>query len=176
MARPNKWDPPSNPLDKNQLTRQHLLRLIEVQATLLRRALLTGDMLRWKLINSGYPLDQIDHMPDIDDPATGKCPPSPKVATGIRIDPADPPQLLRVVAAAEMDDEAFRKHCWFRHRDQADMTTGIHDWIHLTRKGNHTHAESAASRTGTRNGRAGQSASVQRHGSGDKKSASKSTS
>jgi hypothetical protein len=172
MARPNKWDGPLNPLDKNQLTRQHLLRLIEVQATLLRRALLTGDYLRWKLIDSGYPLEHIDHMPEINNPWTHAEPPEKPPRCGIRMEPNDPHAPLRVVPVEEMDDNAFALHCRFRRPDsEPDMTPGIHDWLHMTRKANHVHAI----REGNGNGNgSSQSAGIQRHGSGDKKSTSKS--
>ena len=46
---------------------------METQATLLRRAMLTADLLRWMLIDHG--IMGFDHMPDIPNPRTGELPP-----------------------------------------------------------------------------------------------------
>lgn len=163
---------------QNGIPRNQLLRLLEIQGTLLQRAELTADILRWKLIDHGYPLDQIDHVPEINHPETGKRPPRPRVTIGIKNDGFTPPELLSVVPVAEMDDEAFRKHCCYRHPGERDMTPGTHEWLHTIRKANHVHAirEGNANGSGTNgNGNGtGKRAGIQRNGSGDKKTASKS--
>lgn len=119
--------------------KEQLLALLDIQAQLLDRALTTADLLRWKLINSGYPLDQIDRMPYINDPANGKRPPRPRVEFGIRMGEDTQPALLSVVPVAEMDERDYHLHLYYRH-DREEMTQGIHDWLHLSGKQNHIHA------------------------------------
>lgn len=141
----------TKPLNGNQLPRSQLLRLLDVQATLLRRALITADLLRWKLIDSGYPLEKLDHPPEFKSP-DGREPPEKPLPRGTRMTGFTPPQPFSVVPVAEMTDAAFALHCRYRHGDREEMTPGIHEWLHTARKTNHIHAVREG--TGNRNGKA----------------------
>jgi hypothetical protein len=129
----------TKPLNGNQIPRSQLLRLLDTQATLLRRALITADLLRWKLIDSGYPLEKLDHPPEFKSP-DGREPPEKPLPRGTRMTGFTPPQPFLVVPVTEMTDETFALHVRYRHGDRTGMTPGVHEHIHKTGKVNHAHA------------------------------------
>ena len=53
--RPQKPRPQPMPAWTARMTRAQMFRLLDTQATLLRRAMIAADIMRWRLLDWGYP-------------------------------------------------------------------------------------------------------------------------
>ena len=110
---------------------QELAALLAVQATLLQREMITADLLRWKLLDAGLP---IDCPPEIRHPRTGALPPGAELVVQER-EEAEMEQdrkdrerkeqrqkmeIIKVPAVSEMEPGAFERHIELRHRVTMD--------------------------------------------------------
>jgi len=140
IARANGSEPPRK--HPGASGHYQLMKLLEIQAQLLDRALTDADILRWRLLDMGMPISELDRPPFCSHPETGRKPPEKPVSIGIGFSaPTPPPRPFSVVPACEMSPDNFRRHMRYRHRDKQDATIGIHEWLHLTGKTNHVHSE-----------------------------------
>ena len=90
-----------------------LSSLLDIQSMLLRRSLLTGDLLRWKLLDAGL---AIDHPPDCRHPKTGAEPPGAELVILTREQEEEIEEMIiKVPAVCEMEPGDFERHLEFRH-------------------------------------------------------------
>jgi hypothetical protein len=88
-------------------------RLFEVQAMLLRRSMLTSDLLRWKMLKAGL---TVDRPPDICDPETGAEPPDLETVIRQREEEEmDEDEIVKVPAVTDMEEGDFQRHLELRH-------------------------------------------------------------
>lgn len=109
--------------------------LIEVQATLLRREMLTAELLRWMVIDlGGHP----DHPPAIKNPRTGAEPPVFTLEDVIMDE-----EIVRVPAVREMLPGDFQRHLAMRHDGAKDEESHSAEHYHSGRQIDHTHKPDA---------------------------------
>jgi hypothetical protein len=94
-----------------------LKRLIEIQGTLLRRALISADHLRWQMLDAGLP---IDRPPECVNPRTGAKPPGAELVTLTREEQEMKEELVHVPAVRDMQPGDFQRHLELRHSDVTD--------------------------------------------------------
>jgi hypothetical protein len=129
-------------VERNKLARTQLLKLLDIQATLLQREITTSDILRYRLLDLGVPVEDLDRPPYMVHPVTGRPPPKKPLRIGIGFSDSTPPELPIVVPVEEMSPENFRKHIRYRHGDKQDATIGTHEWLHAKAgKETHEHAK-----------------------------------
>jgi hypothetical protein len=107
---------------------EQLKRLLAIQATLLQRAELTADLLRWKCLDAGI---AIDHTPGIAHPVTGAIPPGAELVIRDREQEErdmEDDEIIKVPDPSDMAAGDFLRHCLLRHHVAMDKER--HDLQH----------------------------------------------